>query len=922
MTKDIYDIDYETRSAADLRKYGAARYAEDDTTKILMFAISKNASEPIIWDIYDSQLENHEALEMLNEAIDTGSRIYAHNYQFEHFISKYNLKRQLGIDPPDITQWRCTAAMARRAAIPFSLEKCAEFLKLDVQKDKIGGALIQLFSIPKKGEFIEGDAESTHTIGGKSLSAVDAWDLFTRYCRQDVRTQIAIRLALPKFDFDLPKQVNVLASFQSDGFMNDRGVPVNVGALTTTDKLVKEYQERVGDEFRELTGYNFTQKAKVKAWLQDGGFPADNLQAATVAHVLKKQTHLMDEDSVKALNLLKLLSFAAIAKIPTMINAANKDGRVRGTVMWSGALRTHRWTGRIIQPQNMRRPTIDDTDAAYEMLQDPTTTAEDLEMFWGSPLEVVASCIRHFIHDQEHELFDVDYSNIEARILSWLAGDKEKLEKFAAGVDLYKEAAEMVFGTPALEVSKAERFVGKVAELGLGYQAAWMAFSNMLTMFGYESPADEVAKFSGDNAKVISGLNKIIQSRNEAKILDAVKNYPLLAITYEQPAELRYAHHAVIKKYVPEGKDYSVIKREHVALYLQHLLCKKVVKLYRESNPKVCALWKEFDAAAKNAVKNKGEIFGCADDKVHFKVDDVGFEALFMCLPSGHCLVYPKPEIKSKKQSVVKNGQKREWVAEYVTYEGQLPNSVHFGRVASYGGKWVENCVSGEAEVLTPFGWQRLDSITNEDVWDGEAFVCHKGLKASGTKETTCVDGVWMTPDHQVLLHKSWTPAINCLPSEASKHYEETYRHNQPNLRETNCGVGRGEENNPSVQAFTGGDRLGGTVKSTRCFTKVYDLVDCGDNHRFVVRKGKGFAPFIVHNCCQAIGGDFLSHGLIAADKAGFETFAVIHDQALAPVKDGLTLEGYTDALCTLPAWAKGFPLAGDGGVVPYYTKD
>jgi len=771
MTEDIYDIDYETRSAADLKKVGAARYAEDDTTKILMFAISKNGSEPIVWDMYDSdqdKRENPKALKMLKEAISTGSRIYAHNYQFEHFISKYNLKRQLGIDPPAISQWRCTAAMARRAAIPFSLEKCAEFLELDIKKDKVGGMLINLFSMPKKDGFVEGDADSIHTVNGEKLTATDAWLMFMEYCRQDVRTQIAIRIKLPKFDMDAPKQHKVLASFQSDGIMNDRGVPVNVEALKLTQILIDEYQGRVGDEFRELTGYNYTQNVRVKEWLQDGGYPEFDLQAATIEFVLKKKSHVMDSDALRALKLLQLLSFAALAKVPAMIRSANSDNKVRGSLLWAGALRTHRWTGKIIQPQNMRRPTIDNTELAYDMMQCPTTTNDDLEMLWGSPLEAIASCIRHFIQYPDHKLFDVDYSNIEARILSWLAGDKVKLGRFAdPDTDVYKVMAAAIFDKPVEDVTKAERFVGKTAELGLGYRAGYMAFSDMLDKYDYNTPEDEVETFISNekNIKVIEDLNTVVRSNNYKRILQLVKRYPLLAVTLELPRDVRKLKKSLQKKYKPKGSDYREITRDHVSTYLQHIFCKKVVELFRNANPNVVSMWEEFDKAAKDAVANEGSVITCASGRVHFKVDDIGFKALIMRLPSGHCLVYPKPEMRSKEQTVEKNGKKFTWDAEYVTYEGQLSESAHFGRVSSYSGKWVENA-------------------------------------------------------------------------------------------------------------------------------------------------------------CQAIGGDFLSHGLLVADEAGYETFAVIHDQALAPVKDGLTLEGYTDALCTLPDWAEGFPLAGDGGIVDFYTKD
>lgn len=771
MTDDIFDIDYESFSEADLRKFGAARYAEDASTVILIFAISKNGSEPLVWDIYDSQLENDAALALLQEAVDTNSRIYAHNYQFEHFISKYNLLDQIKIQAPKIEQWRCTAAMARRGAVPFSLEDCAEFLELPTQKDKTGKLLIKLFSVPRRimvdGKLsntvgrVSGESDELYTLDGEKVRAKDAWQMFCEYCRQDVRTQIAIRIKLRAFDMDAKKDGSSLASFQFDARLNDCGVPLNIPALKNADRIINEYSERIGEIFTNLTGLRHTQRAKVLEWLKDGGYPAEDMQAATVIEVKEKHLHTMDADAVEALDLYSLLSFAAIKKVPTMIGAANEDGRVRGSVMWAGALRTHRWTGRIIQPQNMRKPSIEDTETAYELLQQPETTSQDLGMMWDSPLEVIASCIRHFIDEPEGQFLDVDYSSIEARILAWLAGEEWKLELFRSDKkedEPYRVLAGILFNKKPIDVTKDERFLGKTGELGCGYATGIDKFCEMLSMFGYSTPPEQVEKFWEAKKETIDLYNgavyEINKDPNNLKSKNIFRDFEGSKLVAET------------------GSNKTVkypITKAHVSMFLQRQLAAKVVTTFREQNPKVVKLWKEFDTHAKKAIENKGQIFEAANGKIKFMVNDIGYEALLMKLPSGHCLVYPKPSLKevTKMYKDKTTGQPREWKTTEILFYGQIPMKVAWGNVRTFGARLVENA-------------------------------------------------------------------------------------------------------------------------------------------------------------CQAIGGDFLAHGTVVAEKQGYNTFAIIHDQALClyePEK-GHTIEGYIDALCDLPFWAEDFPLAGDGGIVNYYTKD
>lgn len=666
-----FDIDYETYSECDI-KLGSARYAEDPSTKILMFAISCDGRDPFIWDIYDSRGENSEALRMLRCAVEKKHLIYAHNYQFEHFISKYNLLDQCGIKAPSLKQWRCTASMARRAAIPFSLEACAEFLGLGDQKDKTGKQLIQTFSVPSKrkdiaGQRFEGNTDELVTIAGEKITAREAWSKFVDYCKQDVRTQIAIHEKLKAFDMDNVSNGNQLGSFLFDAELNDRGVPINRSALNRAQTLVDQFTSKTGAQFADLTGIVHTQRAKVLEWLQDGGYPADNLRAGTIEEVFDKSIDKMDEDAVKALRLYRLLSFAAIKKIPAMLNSANSDGRVRGTLMWSGALRTHRWSGKIIQPQNMRRPTIDDTDLAYEMIRDPEVTLEDIEMLWESPLEVIASCIRHFIHLEGRQFIDVDYSNIEARILPWLSGEEWVLDAYKSGKDMYKVYAEKIFGTPYDEVTKPERFVGKLCILGAGYQAGANTFSGVMTQFGYETPSEEVDAFMERNAE-------IIQKFNDGEKDERFNKSPLINLTNSTK------------------KQRNPITRAVVSSFLQLKLASKVIKSFRKDNPNTVNLWHEFAEAAIRAVKNKGERFKAANGKVTFGVVDVGFEALIMRLPSGHSLVYPKPRVREEtKKYKDASGEQKEFTSEVVQFQAKLGSSSKWGYESTYGGKLVEN---------------------------------------------------------------------------------------------------------------------------------------------------------------------------------------------------------------------------------------
>ncbi len=483
---NFIELDYETYSAADLKKFGAFRYASDKTTEILMCAFSINGESPEVWIHPDHcpelSVESRRSAAKLAEAISKGWPIYAHNASFEHSVSRYRMEKDMGIVPPPLSQWRCTAAMALRAGLPHSLDRCSKALKLDQLKDARGKALIKIFSIPnKQGQQVMG------------YERPEEFGEFVDYCIQDVNCEMEIHKALKKFDVT----GQCAKTFHVDALINHRGVPVNVFALKTAQKIIEEIEVEMFAKFGKLTrGLRPTQNAKVKEFLKARGYPLDNMQAAKIEEFLDdpEKTALMKPEALEALTIRYNLGYASVKKIPTMLGCAADGDKVRGALVYYGAQRTGRWTGALIQTQNLKRPTIKDTAGAYEMLCEGCSR-EELETIYGNGYEVISSCIRHFIQPQIGDFYNADYAGIECRIVSWLADDEDALQAFRDGVDVYIIMGHKIF--PELSIEEMERrkaadefcigrFVGKQAVLGCGFGMGPDKFIGTCAQYGQE----------------------------------------------------------------------------------------------------------------------------------------------------------------------------------------------------------------------------------------------------------------------------------------------------------------------------------------------------------------------------------------------------------------------------------------------------
>ncbi len=667
-----YHLDYETSSPADLRKFGAARYASDPETRILLCAICKDDGPVELWDVTDDTFDQMPALQLLEEAArDPEAVIYAHNAPFEVMVSHYLWADTFGFPAPDSGKWRCTAALCRVAAIPQSLEQAAEFLKLDVLKDPVGKALIRTFSVPQKVrgktevEWLNRRSTKKVTVSGTKMTCEEAWDLFRQYCVKDVEVERKAHSRLKSLDL----KGWVLEAFKLDIRLNLRGVPVNLDAIGNAQAIIADVESRIIGEFEELTGLKPSQGAKVLAWLKERGYPKNDLTLPSVTEVLTGEavdeetgdaigekaapmTDRMTPEAVRALTLKSQIGYAALKKLPTMRGAACPDGRLRGMFKFWGAIRTGRYSSNVVQLQNLKRPSKD-SEAIFRMIRDGQADANLLDLLYGPPLSAIASGIRHYIgFSGGQQLLGADFSQIEARVLPWLAGHEKLLDAFRQGQDLYKVTIASALGKPIEDVSKDDRQLGKVLVLAAGYSGGLNAMTAACDMYGIEMPDKE--------------------------------------------------------------------KRS-------------LVKLWRKANQPIVKLWKLVGEAAIEAVLSPGK-WVAANSKVRFGCSkELGYLCLVMELPSGRRLHYPYPEVEEvykikrprkgadldnleddddgmtwvpipRYQAIGPDGApfKGVWATHELSYYGPGKQSVVWGRTRTHGGTFVENlCQATAGDFLT-----------------------------------------------------------------------------------------------------------------------------------------------------------------------------------------------------------------------------
>jgi len=452
-------LDFETYSDKNLKTVGAIRYSESPNARILLVGYAIDDGEVKVWDPADEI----QPLDLWIALEDKNVLIYAHNANFERAIIENVAYRQLNWPRIDVSRYRCTAAMAAALALPRGLAAVATALKLPVEKDTTGMALIRIFCIPNK--------QGERTLPEEKP---EKWQAFKEYCIIDVEVARAVDnklIKLPLIDFE--QKV-----WELDSDINLRGLPIDIELITAAQKLVDEHTAIECKRCREITGgINPTQTDKLKAWIEGHGVELEDLTKPT----LQSLTNL-PEIVTEVINIRLSIGRASVKKLTAFIKTESEDHRIRGTMMYHGAT-TGRFSARLVQPHNLFRPTIDNPYQIAEMIL--LGSLSDLEFMYGDPLEAIASCLRHMICSKEGYVLNVaDYSAIEARVIAWIAGQENVLEIFRGHGKIYEHAAAGIFGVHIDEVTDFQRRIGKVAILALGYGGAVGAFQNMAGTYG------------------------------------------------------------------------------------------------------------------------------------------------------------------------------------------------------------------------------------------------------------------------------------------------------------------------------------------------------------------------------------------------------------------------------------------------------
>jgi len=455
-------IDIETYSSVDIVKCGMYKYLESPDFEIMLFAYSYD-NEPVqVVDLTDLE----ELPVKIKDALTNDDILKtAWNAQFERRCIEKFFKMHLPIQ-----QWECTMVKASMLGLPLSLDAASKALQLENGKMADGKALIRYFCMPCKATKANDQRTRNYP-----LHALDKWQRFKDYCRQDVVTERTIGSKISFFQVpEMEKQL-----YKLDQQINDRGIMIDPVLVKNAIKMDVEHRDRLTKEAINLTGLdNPNSVAQLKTWIgKEMDEEVESLNKKDIPAILAKTDNTIVQ---KVLGLRQEMSKTSVKKYVAMHNAAGNDNRIRGLLQMYGANRTGRWAGRLVQVQNLPRNEMKDLELARSIVR--SGDLECLELMYSSISDVLKQLIRTaFIAPEGRRLIAADFSAIEARVIAWLAGEKWRLDVFNSHGKIYEASAAQMFKVPIESITKGSdlRQKGKVAELALGYQGAVNALLKM-----------------------------------------------------------------------------------------------------------------------------------------------------------------------------------------------------------------------------------------------------------------------------------------------------------------------------------------------------------------------------------------------------------------------------------------------------------
>lgn len=457
-------IDIETFSDVDLIRCGVYKYADSPNFEMLLFAYAVDDGDVHIIDIAGGE----ELPEEIIQAIKSDTVVKtAYNAQFERVCLSRYLKLPDGeyLNPQS---WYCTAVQAAELALPLSLADVGSVLGLERQKMTEGKELIKYFCVPCKPTKSNGNCTRN-----RPCHDINKWETFKKYCMRDVdvERQIADKLKMYPIS-DEEHRLYVL-----DQIINDRGVLVDSELAEQAVKLNSIQTAVAVEQAYMITGLeNPNSVTQLKQWLKEKGVEIESLSKKSV----KSLADETDGDVSEMLKLRLLMAKTSVKKYEAVIRSVCSDNRVHGMMRFCGANRTGRWSGNILQPQNLPQNHLPDLTLARDIVKDGDF--EMLDMMFGNVPNVLSELIRTvLIPKPNHRFIVADFSAIEARVLAWIAGEQWRIDTFKNGGDIYCASASKMFKVPVEKhgVNGELRQKGKISELACGYGGSVGALKNM-----------------------------------------------------------------------------------------------------------------------------------------------------------------------------------------------------------------------------------------------------------------------------------------------------------------------------------------------------------------------------------------------------------------------------------------------------------
>lgn len=571
--------------------------------------------------------------------------IVAHNSFFDRTVLRYN-----GLNIPT-ARWHDTMVQALAHSLPGGLEPLCEIMgvPLDKAKSKEGKRLISLFCKPRpKKQKLRRATRETHPA---------EWAEFLDYARLDIEAMRELHKRLPKWN-NTPEE---RALWLLDQKINDRGMQIDMDLVHAALATVDTAQAGLADDTMRLTNDTVekaTQRDAIIKFLWEAyEIRMPDLTASTIEAMLENDNY--PPEVLELLRVRLQASTSSTAKYKRLLQATSKDGRLRGTLQFCGASRTGRWAGRIFQPQNLPRPSLpqEEIDVGIEAIK-----AGVAPLLTDNVMQLCSSAIRGvIIPAPKRKLVVADLSNIEGRVLAWLAGETWKLEAFAAfdrgeGPDLYNVTGGLILGKPPEEVTKAERqSYGKVSDLAFGFGGGVGAFATFAA--AYNVDLDALADSAWENL-----TPHLVEQAREFLAWTREKKRPRFGLS-----------------------DKAFIT------------CDAIKRGWRERHPKTVKLWKNMEEATEHVVNRQAD-----NVRVGKLLVTRNKNWLRVVLPSGRSLSYPSARHDGKN----------------VSYMGINQYSRQWNRLKAYGGKWAEQSTQATARDVLACGMLGADAVGYDIVLD------------------------------------------------------------------------------------------------------------------------------------------------------------------------------------------------------------